>query len=224
MNTKRGMRFCFAAAIVLLSFAVSVPVGANNLNRLLTGDYYGSSSYLCAASMPTFDDELRREGTGITFGGSSQGVTSYDGRGNYTFRGEVMSVNQDSAPAASAVGSSPVAHFTLVCNGTYMVDDDLSISGLGECRIDPLAGPYNRPPYPPGFYALIKNVRATGQLLGTAGNILRVGGQTEPNVETVIFFEPTGPTPFFSYERICTSSGTSMKIVGKGTNLRERGK
>ena len=66
MDKKRGIKSCFlAAAIALLAVAAAVPAGAGNsnvnchkqdLNRLLTGDYYGSASFVCAGSTWGFNE------------------------------------------------------------------------------------------------------------------------------------------------------------------------
>ena len=82
----------------------------------------------------------------------------------------------------------------------------------------------------PGFKLVISNLEGKGQLIGTMGNILMARADTEPNLELVQFHNfnlrlppRIHPNPF-TMERICTGSGTAMKIVGKGNNLRERGK
>jgi hypothetical protein len=69
---------------------------------------------------------------------------------------------------------------------------------------------------------VINGVRSKVQLQGTMGNILALKGDTETNVETVDFYNFYHPVygflpgPVKVLERICTSSGTNMKIVGRG--------
>lgn len=247
MNQKRGIKVGFiAAAIALLIVAVAVPAGAGNpnvnchkqdLNRLLTGDYYGSASFVCAGSTWGFNEtDLGRKPLvippninypmdGYNLGGSSQGVTSYDGHGGYTYKGEVLSIIYETAGSA-APAKYPVSQYDMQCKGNYEVDEHLKIrSWDGVCTLTAKAGPYASVP---GFKLVISNLEGKGQLIGTMGNILMVRADTEPNLELVEIhnnpgFPPEFPNPF-TMERICTGSGTAMEIVGKGNNLRERGK
>jgi hypothetical protein len=229
MNKKNGTKVGFiAAAIALLVVFVAVPVGAGDLNRLLTGDYASNSSFVCAGAYGFFDNDLNRNPDpqgfiSTTNSGSTQGVTSFDGHGGFTFRGKVLSVTHD--PAGSTVPlKSPVSQFDMECSGTTQVNQDLSTESEYDCRIDPLAGPFPFPPYPPEFYMEIKGLRAKGQLLGTMDNILLLKTDTEPNVEEVYFYNFYLPGPVFIpgpikvLERICTSSGTSMRITGQSKN------
>ncbi len=99
-----------------------------------------------------------------------------------------------------------------------------------DCKTYPLAGPFsNNPLYPPEFYMEIKGIRQKGQMLGTMDNILILRNRTEPTVETLYFYNfyvPTSggpvfiPGPFKVAERICTSSGTWMKITGQRKKLK----
>jgi hypothetical protein len=247
MDKKSGRKACcLAAAIALLVVAAAVPAGAGDsnlncnkqdLNRLLTGDYFQNNSFACAAAYGFFDKDLNRntDPPGLisgTYSGSTQGVTSYDGHGGFTYRGQVLTIAHDPGGSTAPL-KSPISQYDMECWGTYEVNHDLSTEAKYDCRIDPSAGPFTLSPYPPEFYMVIKDIRATAQLLGTAGNILALRSDTEPNVETINaynFYLPTNagpvlnPGPFKLAERICTSSGTGMKIVGKGNNLRERGK
>ncbi len=209
------------------------------MNRLLAGDYWGNSSFVCAGAYGGFDQDLNRnpDPPGLisgTYSGSTQGVTSYDGHGGFTFRGQVLTVAHDPGGSTAPL-KSPVSQYDMECWGTYQVNPDLSTEGEYECRIDPTAGPFTvNPPYPPEFYMVIKGLRVKGQLLGTMGNILALRSDTGSNVETVDAYNfylpppaPPGviPGPFKVLERICTQSGTAMKIVGKGKgfDLRKRG-
>ena len=171
-----------------------------------------------------FDPDLNRlpDPPGLISGtnsGSSQGVTSFDGNGGFTFRGKVLSVTHD--PAGS---TAPVSQFDMVCSGTTQVNQDLSTESEYDCKIYPLAGPFPNPPYPPEFYMEIKGLRAKGQLLGTMDNILFQRTDTEPNVETGYFYNFYHPIygfipgPVKVLERICTGSGTYMKITGQSKN------
>jgi hypothetical protein len=244
---KRIKYYFIAAAIALLAVAAAVPAGAGDsnvnchkqdLNRLLTGDYFQNNSFVCASAYGGFDTDLNRktDPAGLisgNFSGSTQGITSYDGHGGFTFRGQVLTIAHDPGGSTAPL-KSPISQYDMECWGTYQVNQDLSTEGEYDCRIDPTAGPFLvNPPYPPEFYMVIEGLRQKGQLLGTAGNILALRSDTAPNVETVIgynFYLPTpnGPVlvlgPIQLAERICTNSGTGMKIVGKGINLRERGK
>lgn len=245
MDKKKGRKAGYLAAVIaLLAVAAAVPVGAGNanvnchkqdLNRLLTGDYWGNSSFVCAGAYGGFDKDLNRitDPAGLISGnysGSTQGITSYDGHGGFTFRGQVLTVTSDTVGSTAPL-KSPISQADMECWGTYQVNPDLSTEGEYECKIDPTAGSFTLPPFPSDFYMVIKGLRVKGQLLGTIGNILSLRSDTESNVETVDAYNlPTpdpsvilpGPTKIM--ERICTQSGTAMKIVGKGNNLRERGK
>ncbi len=225
MNKIKGIKVCFiTAAIALLAVFIAAPAGAWDLNRLLTGDYASNMSFVCASAYGNFDQDLNRNPdppglTSVMVSGSSQGVTSYDGHGGYTFRGQVLSLTHDPVGSTAPL-KSPVSQYDMECRGTYKVNHDLSTEGEGDCRIDPSAGPFTLPPYPPEFYMVINGVRSKGQLLGTMGNILALRSDTETNVETVDFYNfpypgiGIVPGPVKVLERICSSSGTNMKIVG----------
>lgn len=224
MKRIKGMKYySIAAAIVLLAVFVAVPVGAkgkrHDLNRLLTGDYAANSSFVCAEAIGGFDEDFNRnpDPTGFiskTFSGSYQGVISYDGEGGLTFQGQVLAVYHDPG-VSSAPLVSPVSQGDMKCWGTYQVNQDLSTGSEMECEFYPLAGPFAPPSYPANFYIGIKGLSVKGQLLGTMGNILVLRSDTEPNVEELYFYN-FAPIPVKVAERICTSSGTAMKIVGKG--------
>lgn len=221
------MKYYFiAAAIALLAVFVAVPVGAKgkkrDLNRLLTGDYSTNASFVCAEALGGFDGVNRNpdptDPPGLiskTLSGSTQGVVSYDGDGEFTFQGKVLSVAHDPGGSSTPL-VSPVSQYDMECWGTYQVNSDLSTGGQYDCRIYPLAGPFTPPNYPPGFYMEIKGLRLKGQLLGTMGNIFHLRSDTEPNVEEIYVVNLFGPDPVKVAERICTNSGTAMKIVGKG--------
>jgi hypothetical protein len=227
-KTKRITYSLSVAAIVLLAVFIAAPAGAGDLNRLLTGDYALNSSYVCAAAYGGFDQDLNRkpDPPGFisgTMNGSLQGVASYDGKGGFTSRVKVIAVALDPTGSPAPL-KSPVAQYDMECTGTYQVNQDLSTENKYDCRLDPLAGPFSMSPYPSEFYMELKGIQAKGQLLGTMGNILTLRADTEPNVETVYFYNFYIPGPVFVpgpvkvLERICTSSGTAMKITGQSKN------
>ena len=190
MNRKRGTKVCFvAAAIALLVVAVAVPAGAWNLNRNLYGDYAMNGSYACAYSTFGFDpltlqrkdspdpNGLKQFFPSITQVGSGQGVYSFDGHGGLTFKGEVLTVEQDRG-GSSAPTPSPVSQWAVECTGTYEVDHDLSVTGGGDSKLTPKAGPLASTP----IYLETLGLEWKGQLLGTMGSILMLRTDTEPNI------------------------------------------
>ena len=113
MNQKKGIKVGFiAAAIALLIVAVAVPAGAgdlckkHDLNRLLKGDYAGTvTSCSCALdtwfqrrilSRKTESLDAPLSSIGANANGTSQGVLSFDGKGNYTFEGKIFSCRKQS--------------------------------------------------------------------------------------------------------------------------------
>jgi len=226
MSRIKGMKYYFiAVAIALLVVAVAVPAGAWNLNRNLYGDYATNTSYVCAYSTFGFDPvTLQRKDSpdpkydilstffpSITQVGSGQGVYSFDGHGGLTFEGQVLTVEQDRG-GSSAPTPFPVSQWAMVCTGTYEVDHDLSVTGTGDCKLTPKAGPSASKP----TYLKISGLEWKGQLLGgTIGSILLLRTDSEPNIETVKIMDiPDFPGGTFTMERICAASGTVMKIVG----------
>jgi hypothetical protein len=204
-------------------FAVAVPVGAGDLNRLLTGDYVGYQAFTCALSSGGFNPEdLSRKPNpstskieGYNQSGSSQGVTSFDGLGRYTYKGEVLSVTYEPA-GSTAPAKYPVNQFDMDCTGNYEVDENLQVRTWGgECTLTPMAGFYA---LIDGFRFEISNTESKGRLIGTMGNILSVRIDSQPNIEIVKIYNPALKDPVTA-ERICTSSGSGMKIVGKGKNV-----
>jgi hypothetical protein len=228
MNKKNGIKVGFIAAVIaLLVVAVAVPAGAGDLkknfdlNRLLSGDYAGNNSFTCAWSIFGFNPEDlgRIPYTGVLSGfnmtGSAQGVTHYDGHGRYTYKGEVLSVANETA-GSTAPAKYPVAQYKMDCEGNYEVDKYLRIrSWDGECTFIATAGPDKDVE---DFRIVISNMEGKGQLMGTMGNILGLRTDTKPNVEKVeIYNSPDFPSPPYPnplpVERICTSSGMSMKLA-----------
>jgi len=241
MKKIKGMKYYYiAAAIAFLVVAMAVPAGAGDLNRLLKGDYAYNDFQVCAGAVSGFDAALNRNPDlpgfiSNTESSSNQGVTSFDGYGGFTYRGKNLSVTHDPGGSTAPL-KSPVSQYDVECSGTAQVNRDLSMESEYDCKIYPLAGPlYNTPLFPPGFYMETKGLRQEGQLLGTMDNILILRTDTEPNVETLNFYNfiyvPTSGEPVFIPgpvkvgEQICTGSGTWMKIVGKGKGfgLRKRG-
>ncbi len=231
MNRKKEIKVCFvAAAVALLVAAVAAPAGAWNLDKNLYGDYAMNGSYACAYSTFGFDpstlqrkdspnpsaDVLKQLFPSITQVGSAQGVYSFNGHGGLTFKGEVLTVEQDRG-GSLAPTPSPVSQWAVECTGTYEVDHDLSVTGGGDCKLTPKAGPLASTP----IYLETLGLEWKGQLLGTMGSILMLRTDTEPNIEIVkINNIPNFPGGTFTMERICTTSGTVMKIVGPSKKMK----
>jgi hypothetical protein len=227
MDKKRGRKACFlAAAIALLVVAAVVPVGAGDsnrnyrkqdLNRLITGDYHSMLSYSCSYTGPggSFDPvTLERGSIGNYSTATIQAVSSFDGRGGYTALGEVLTVESSTSPF-------PVGQFKLECkDGKYEVDEHLNVNIKCNTIITPTAGYlYDNPPTPPPgfppFFFVAFGGESNGQALGTMGNIIILRHNTDTKVDKLYAWGVEDPA-FKISERICASSGMSMKIVGKG--------
>ncbi|MCU0578721.1 MAG: hypothetical protein MUF69_04155 [Desulfobacterota bacterium] len=235
MDKKRGRKACFlAAAIAMLVVAAAVPAGAGDanvncnkqgLNRLITGDYHSMLSLSCTYTdqVGTFNPEtLERSSIGNYSTATIQAVSSFDGRGGYTSLGEVLTVE-------SGTSSFPVGQYKIECkDGKYEVDEQLNVNIKCDTIITPTAGYlHDHPPVPPGyppFFFVVYGGESNGPALGTMGNIIILRHNTQPNVEELYAYGAFGNPLAKLGERICASSGMSMKIIGKGNNLRERGK
>ena len=253
MKTKRGMSFYLVAVIGLLVIAVAVPVGAGNgkpdLNRLLTGNYFGTGYTSCTYAYIAYDqgmeigggfnENFRRLNPIVpgapTISFSSQGVRNYDGHGNWTSTGTSLIILNDPAGSTSP-RPDPVSRVAANCYGTYKVHDDLSTEGDGECIVTPLP-PFSAGTHPDAKVVIKGMGGGKGQLLGTMGNILSISASDEPRVEELFYYNfyvpnPGGgdpilvPGPFKMAERICNGTGIGIKMTGriKGDDPGVRGK
>ncbi len=230
MNNSKITKCCLiAAAIALLAVFVAAPAGAGDqdrrdLNRLLTGDYYEKSFFTCANANNGFNDAHERNADipgfpSVTVSGSQESITSYDGHGGWTSKGKNISISHDPGGSIAPL-KSPISVYDAYCDGDYWVNPDLSVGGnLFDCTVVPSGAPY--PPVDPDQYFLVTGLSSKSQLLGTMGNIIRLGGDTELNVEKVWWYNHPYlylglPNPWLYTQRECTRSTMGIKIVGKG--------
>ena len=201
----RGGTVCLL--IALLAVLAAGPATAADQTKKLKGDYAVSISMTCATSTGTdgpqsgFDPvTLERLGPGLTFNAVYQGVTSFDGKGEHMFTGEVLVFDHDEL--------TPVAQYDLACLGPYSVSQDMIVNSEATCEV--LRVTPGGPPLPPGVPVILSGARTTGRLFGAKRGIIMLQSDTEPNIETYSLPEALGGG--YVADRICGKSGTAVRI------------
>jgi hypothetical protein len=230
MNTKRGLSFCFATAITLLSLAMAVPAEADlacNNNLKLFGEYAAAFTLNCGTCEKDFyktNPNLPICPAGAktsTHTWNAQGVYTFVGKGRVEFVGRYLAVVHDPLPIAP-YGTIPVVLSSKVecLDGPYKVNDDLTMeAGFEVCGVYLADGTKVHD---------IKNVNMRGRLqyhsvYSMEGPVLLLTDTLDPglafptaNIETVTNPWSTNQDNY----RICGLTGTAIKI--KGHPIRER--
>ena len=227
MNNSIMTKFSFiAAAIALLSVFMAAPAGAGDLNWKLKGDYTWNSTGTCASASCGFDTTqqipgpkrnlgpctgpgpgpVTIPGTGISYNYTIQGEFSFDGQGNFDFRGETLSImlepyRSTPEPATSGNFTSPIHHVFAEGTGTYIVDleaDELFV----EIKFNSFkSGPY-----------VFTGATFRGRLTPSSVGSVVFLSTTSPIPEDVDSLYPaTFPLPP-NLQRICNATGSMVKL------------
>ncbi len=183
--------------VALVGITAARAAFAGDSDQLLRGDYAFTQLNVCVATAsgslpPTFDrTTLQLVGDSRIETSQSEGVTRFDGNGNWTSSGRAMAFFLDQLTAGGFPVVPPGAGFS--CAGTYSVNPDRSFSLEGSCEtaappvltFDPLA----------------------------------LSGQVSIDRKTLIFFdvepviEEISVGGFVFAERICTAMATDVRLV-----------
>jgi len=165
--------------------------------QLLNADYAVAQMNICVqtapgALPPTFDETtLQLTGEAETLSFVSQGISSFDGAGNWSSSGEATVLYHD----RTAPGDSPIApRSPFECEGEYSVARGRTFSIDGSCHI-------TEPPFP-------------------EFSPFRIEGRISVDRQTLIFHETTPTVHEVSIpglgvvaERICTAIATDVRAL-----------
>jgi hypothetical protein len=221
-----GIKYCFiAAAIALLAVLVAAPAGAENLNWKIHGDYTYNVAATCAhaacgPTTPPYDCDtspgfnpvtlaLREQGKQKSYSYNVQGVTHFDGHGNFTLKGEVLVIR-------TSLGTSqldiPANQADLECHGTYIVgskDKELFVDiTYTNCTSKITSGQFGVM----GFTQELSGpITVRGRLDTFTGSSIVIISNTLPYIEEL---EVTAPPPLkgMKEQRICNNTGSIVKL------------
>ncbi len=226
MNNLRRTKCCFIVAVIaLLAVFVAAPVGAGNLNWKLRGDYAYNVAATCAhavcgpdqAGIYDCQDEstrgfdpatlaLRVPGSQKSYSYNVQGVMHFDGHGNFTLKGEVLSIRTSLGINPPDI---PVAQFDLDVDGTYVVDSVgnglfVAITPSTSYTVTIKSGPYK------GFIENVSgSITLRGRLDTVEGSSTVIISQTVPEIEEL---EMIVPALGMNEQRICNPTGSIVQL------------
>ena len=142
--------------------------------------------------------------TGISYNYAVQGEFSFDGQGNFEFKGETLSIMLEpyrSTPEPTSSNfTSPIHHIGAEGTGTYIVDleaDDLFV----EIKFTSFkSGPY-----------VFTGATFRGRLTSSSVGSVVFLSTTSPIPEDVDSLSPSFPLPP-NMQRICNAAGSMVKL------------
>ena len=196
--------------VALLAVLLAVPAAARDMTRKLKGDYAVSVSMDCTTSVGAagpqsgFDPvTLERLGPGEQFNANYQGVSTFDGKGNSTFEGEVLVIGHGGIYGAT--------QYSLDCFGPYTVSADMMVTSEVTCAVLQIT---DQPGLPPGIPVMLSGAITEGRLFGAKRGLIMLRSDTAPTIETYTLPDWLPPPMGGAYvkDRICGKSGTAVRI------------
>jgi len=152
---------------------------------------------------------LREPGKQKSYGYNVQGVTHFDGHGNFTLKGEVLVIRTSLGTGQPDI---PANQADLDCDGTYIVgskDNELFVDiTFTNCTSKITSGQFGVM----GFTQELSGpVTGRGRLDTFTGSSIVIIGNTLPYIEEL---EVTAPPPFkgMKEQRICNNAGSIVKL------------
>jgi hypothetical protein len=196
MNTL-GKKILTTVLINLLFIAANTfSLEAADLNHMLQGDYKLAVTMSCVISRNGFNADLTRIGNGSSFNSHVNGILTFDGNGNGTYNGSVLSINH----ANAGDGMAPVTPGDFSGAFTYTVNTDGNYNDNKVLTVTNTGGPDE------GLIRILNGISVDGQL-SSNGEILLVH-DSKPNIEVITLPDQS------EVDRICGSTGTAIKIKG----------